>query len=140
MGDNGRGSVRIPAVSLYLKGKYHVLLLIARLLKHRRDIRFTRPPGMCDDIPTAANEERRTEDSCTSRADLLAGELAPEEHERLLSILLLRRIHDLRDFGVLVRRDTLSLDAVVVKHIAVFLHFCQSFLSYKKISCYLYYR
>ena len=28
MGDNGRGSVRIPAVSLYLKGKYHVLLLI----------------------------------------------------------------------------------------------------------------
>ena len=28
MGDNGRGSVRIPAVSLYLKGKYHVLLLL----------------------------------------------------------------------------------------------------------------
>ena len=95
---------------------------------------------MCDGISTAADEKRRTEDSCTSRADLFAGELAPEEHERLLSVLLLRRIHDLRDFGGLVRRDTLSLDVVVVKHIAVFLHFCQSFLSYKKISCYLYYR
>ena len=95
---------------------------------------------MCDGISTAADEKRRTEDSCTSRTDLLAGELAPEEHERLLSVLLLRRILDLRDFGGLVRRDTLSLDVVVVKHIAVFLHFCQSFLSYKKISCYLYYR
>ena len=95
---------------------------------------------MCDGISTAADEKRRTEDSCTSRADLLAGELAPEEHERLLSVLLLRRILGLRDFGCLVRRDTLSLGAVVIKHIAVFLHFCQSFLSYKKISCYLYYR
>ena len=90
---------------------------------------------MCDGISTAADEERRTEDSRTSHADLLTGELAPEEHERLLGILLLRRIHDLRDFGGLVRRDTLSLDAVIVKHIAVILHFCQSFLSHKKFSC-----
>ena len=90
MGDDGRGGVRIPAVGLHLKGKHHVLLLIVLRLRHRRGVRFARPIRMCDGISTAADEKRRTEDSCTSRADLLTGELAPEEHNRLLGVLFLR--------------------------------------------------
>ena len=79
MGDDGRGGVRIPAASLHLKGKHHILFLIVLRLRHRRGIGISRPIRMCDGISTAADEKRCTEDSRTSRADLFAGELAPEE-------------------------------------------------------------
>ena len=42
---------------------------------------------MCDGIPTAADEKRRTEDSRASHADLLTGELASEEHDSTIVLV-----------------------------------------------------
>ena len=132
--DDGRGCVGIPSLGLHLKEEHHVLLLIAHLLGHRRSVQPYSPSGMCKRIAAATDEERGTDKPGTSRADLLAGKLASEEYKRLLSVLLFCRIHNLQDFGGLVRRVPLILIAVVFKHLAVFLHFCQSFLSHKKFS------
>ena len=53
----------------------------------------------------------------------------PEEHDRLLPVILLRLgfLH-LRDFGGLARQAITKVAVAIVKHIAVILHFRQSFL------------